>query len=242
MKLRRLNWGQRQLTALAAIAWLGLTPAKASAQKVWGAGPDQRTCVDVAVRETHPADLEWVYWVSGGAAFAGHGPKPSIGIGAELTRGLLVFRGFPAGDYGPWLGRAELRWGPWVQASTLGSVALVEGGFKLHLGAFYHASWGTYDLRLGGGYGAWSGEREPHAAVTLAWGFRSVVGRYTVRGFCDPPARTRPLASGGVLRFFVTHRRTLDRSELRETVFGIELSPELFLPPYSWFRLFGGPP
>lgn len=203
--------------------------------------PDRTpACIDIAVVEAHPAAVEWSYWTSGAASFDSRdaGSNPAAGLGADLTFGLLTYPGFPSGPYGA-LGRAELRGGPFVQMDMTGDGGLVEAGITLALGAVYHASFGTWTLRLGSGYGVRL-NAGPHVGVTFAWGVRSVRARYSKRGHCDAPTQTKPSAEAAVARLFVTHRRTL-REPASELLVGLELSPTFLLPPYTSFRLTGGP-
>lgn len=206
-------------------------------------GPLKRACSLVLVREATPARWEWVYWTSG----AWRQPRMSNdgtilgGVGAEITTGLLSYAGFPSGPYGRRLGRAELRVGPWMQALAGSRRDAIEGGIKLHLGAAYHASFGTYDIRMGLGYGTFVEHREPYASITFAYGIRSALSRYSEHGPCDPVAMPRGIATASVVRLFVSYRRPILLPSGDEVLFGLELSPTFLLPPYSWFRLGGGP-
>lgn len=58
---------------------------------------------------------------------------------------MLSHSGFPSDEYGRRLGRAEVRAGFWLSGATRQDGGLVEGGLKLHWGALYHASFGTFD-------------------------------------------------------------------------------------------------
>jgi hypothetical protein len=226
---------------LAAAASLAASTARAE-QKSIELGPVVKACPAVLLTDATPASWEWSYWAAGGAvrkhaASSGAG----AGIGAELTAGLLTYPGFPSGDYGRRLGRAEVRAGFWASGSTRADGGLVEGGLKLHLGALYHASFGTFDWRFGVGSGAFVSGREPFGSVTLAYGVRSVPSRYSHRGYCDPRPLPRAFALTSVVRVFATFRRAFG-SEESEWQFGVELSPSFFLPPYDPWRLLGGEP
>jgi hypothetical protein len=196
-----------------------------------------------------PAELEWTYWVSGGIV-TGLGDSPdavgAVGaIGFELTSELLRYHGFPSGYYGKQRGDAEIRVGPWVSAATRASGGLVEGGLKLHLGGIYHASFGTWDARLGAGYGAYTLDRSAHVTATLAYGVRGVLSRHPrerAQSWSETPPAPRALAEATVARIFVTLRQAFQLDETRELVVGVELSPTFLLPPYSWLRFGGGPP
>lgn len=220
---------------LSSLLWVRGAVAQADAQVA---------CPDVLILDVIPAKWEGAYWGSGGAVRSSgqNAWGMSWGLGAEVTKGLFTYHRFPfprAG--GPWDGRSELRGGLWTVFAVRSARVLIEGGPKLHLGGVLAPQWGTFDLRLGGGYGAFLEEGAPHISLTLLWGTRSVVKRYQNYGYCDPvPAPV--FAEAGVLRFFITHRRALGSFSDREVVFGLELSPTLLFPPYSFSRLGGGYP
>lgn len=199
------------------------------------------SCVDLAVHSAAPAKFEWSYWAAGGALLGGarRSAGASAGIGTELTLGLAQYRGFPSGVPST-ANQAELRAGPWFAAATQQDGGLIEGGVKLHVGAVYHASWGTYELRAGAGYGAFPDGRAFHWAATFAWGVRSVPKRYTLRGFCDPVPERATFAEASIARLLVTYRRAFDDAG-HQLLIGIELSPTFLLPPYGGARLSGGP-
>jgi hypothetical protein len=200
------------------------------------------TCEDVSVHEVKPAGLEWSQWVSGGAAFERRRSPSALGsIGFELTRQALAYRGFPAGPRG-WLSTAELRAGPWVTLSTGMRGGAVEGGLDLKAGGVFSGAWGSWDLRLGTGYGAFARDREPLLSATVLWGVRSVRRRYSRHLACLPAAPAASVAEASVIRLFVGVRAGLDHSDARELVAGVELSPSMLLPPYSWFRFVGAEP
>jgi hypothetical protein len=160
-----------------------------------------------------------------------------------VTVELFRYDGFPSGWYGGDRGDAEVRLGPWVVGATRRDGGLVEAGLKLHFGGVYHASFGTWDVRAGGGYGAFPDERAPHLSATLAYGVRGVLARHIDRRQCeDAPIMAESIAEATVARAFVTLRHGYDDHRAREVVFGVELSPTFLLPPYSWFRFGGGPP
>jgi hypothetical protein len=194
------------------------------------------------VIEAIPAEWEWVYWASAGASRVEPETWRAIGaIGAELTFGAMTYRGFPSGPYGAGRGKGQLRVGPWAAASTRNDGGVVEGGLTLDWGAVYHASFGTFDARLGGGYGAFAESRHPHGVITLAYGVRSAQPRYQNRDSVEPRPTTSIVAMASVARLFVTYRRALPDGAGSELGIGLELSPSFLLPPYSWFRLLGGP-
>jgi hypothetical protein len=231
--------------ALAVLALL-CAASRSLAQTPSGPHPLEGVCIAVLVREAVPARAEWTWWLSGGGgkdvSDSRSRGRAELGAGSELGFGLLRYRGFPSGAYGRQNGDAELRGGPWAAAGTDFHGPIVEGGVKLHLGAVYHASWGTFDLRLGGGYGVFDDQGSPHVTTTFAYGVRSFLGRYTERGACDPRPVPRAHGYGSVLRPFVTVRRPLETDQLYQLIVGLELTPSFFFPPLSWFRLGGGPP
>lgn len=197
-----------------------------------------------------PARFEWSYWVSGGigATRSRHGSNAGGqgAIGGELTLQALRYHGFPSGPcYAREKGDAEIRLGPWVSGATREAGGLVEGGLKAHLGGIYHASFGTWDVRGGAGYGAFADGLDPHATATLAYGARSALARYPRtrrQAYSEQPPEPRSFAEASIARIFITYRYALDRDNLREIMVGVELSPTFLLPPYSLFRFGGGPP
>jgi hypothetical protein len=220
-----------------------LATLPAAAEEVQLTGPLKNAYSLALFREATPARWEWAYWNSLGALRSSTPAwGASGGIGAELTFGALTYPGFPSGPYGPKLGRAELRTGLWGQAVTRAAGGLVEAGLKLHLGALYHASWGTFDLRAGGGYGAFERERRPHVNITFNYGVRSTLSRYSQRGAHEPRPIPRQLALTSVARLFATYRREVSQQAASELVIGLELSPTFLLPPYSAWRFAGGWP
>jgi hypothetical protein len=229
---------RRRLTGVLALfsCWASLAHAAAERRSV------RESCPQALIHEVNPARLEWAYWIAAGAVRGQDAPWSAVGgIGAELTLGVLTYRGFPATG-GPWAGRGEVRIGPWLAAATRREGGLLEGGPKLHLGGIYPPSWGTFDLRLGAGLGAFAEGRAANLSATMLWGTRGVLGRHTARSPCSPRAAPRDWAEASVLRLFVSHRRTIDAPIDSETAVGLELSPTLLLPPYSCYRLLGGAP
>ena len=199
--------------------------------------------MDVALHEVKPAHVEWAYWVSGGVVVgrSGRPASASGAIGFELTRQALLYRGFPAGEWG-WLALSELRIGPWLSAATRDDGGLVEAGLDLKWMAVYRPTWGTWDLRLGAGYGAFGSGRAPFMNATLLWGVESVRNRYQRRGYCEPSRPAATVAEASVVRVFFTHRAALTGSEFGEFVLGIEVSPSMLLPPWSGSRFIGNEP
>ncbi len=218
----------------------------AHAQEIDLRGPLSGACIAVLYHRAQPAKLDLATWTSAGVVArergAGTPADAQLAVGAELTTELARYRGFPSGPYGPHNGLAEIRVGPWVQAATSLPGGLVEAGLKTHVSALYHASWGTFDLRGGLGYGAFAEGRSPHAVATLTYGVRSFVRRHKYFGACDPVPRADAFEAGNVARLFVTARAPLDFPGAHQLVVGIELSPLFFAPPLSWFKVAGGPP
>ena len=105
-------------------------------------------CADVALEMASPAVTEASVLGAIGASEQGDAWSASVGGGTELTFGTPLWRGFPSGPYGERLDLAELRAGPWFAVFTRAHGVVVEGGPKLHLGAVYHASWGTFPTCL----------------------------------------------------------------------------------------------
>jgi len=222
---------------IASMTWLG----SARAARADRPSTPQRTtfCEDLLVIDAVPARNEWAYWVSGGGLTSPHERSgASVGIGTELTWSIATHRGFPAGVAGR--RTAELRMGPWFATAVRAEGGLVEGGLKLHWGAVEQSGFGTFELRLGAGVAAFSHGPAPTLDVTLLWGTRSVLARYSRRTPCDPVATAKSLAESSVLRLFLTQRNALSSERGHEIVIGIELSPSLLLPPYSWRRVLGG--
>jgi hypothetical protein len=227
-------------TTVASLA--ALTSVTSAHDCDWDHGPlgvcpcDRFGTANAAIAET----TTWVLAGGGWERAAGHTSSLGVlGIGGETTFGpLLRYSGFPANERPH---DAELRAGVWAVGITRFDGALLEGGVKAHLGAVEHAQWGTIDLRLGAGYGAFDPGRAPHFVVTFAWGTRSFLQRH---GQCGTGPQNLPKTHGfgSIVRPFVTLRRTVDDAPSTQLTFGIELSPTFLLPPYSWWRLAGGPP
>ncbi len=181
---------------------------------------------------------EWTFYGAiGDARTRDAGWTPSFGLGAELAWVVGRYHGFPSGAYHGAHGDAEVGVGAWGAASTRGERGLVEGGLKVHDGGGWHASWGTFDLRVGAGYARFGEGRAGHGVATLAYGVRSALFRYD-------DYRTRDALRGktDVARVFATYRRALDGSSASEIVLGLELSPTFFFEPTTWWRVGGGPP
>jgi hypothetical protein len=227
------------LITLAFLSALAL-PRPAAAQEIQISGPLQ-DCILLLVHDTVPAAAETSWWLTGGGgvrlADGGSDGLGILGAGAEVTVGLTTF-GSPRRYGGP----VELRWGPWAGGLTdLGGVR-VEGGLLMSVGQVRHAQWGTYALRIGGGFGDDGLGLAPHAVVTLTGGVRYVGARFHPRGACDPPAAQEPDAFATGARLFGSARAALEGEGLWQLTFGIELEPTFFFPPYSLGKWIGSGP
>jgi hypothetical protein len=207
-------------------------------------------CPDIGLSRSAPATAEVATFGSLGASHDGSTWSVAGGGGTELTFGGKLWRGFPSGPYGKENSFAELRAGPWFQAIVRAHGVVYEVGPKVHLGATYHASWGTFDVRPAIGTGEFATGRSALTSLTLAYGVHSEPGRYYTGGACVGPnglwgvtPEEKPKAFGlaSVLNVFGTYRRATDLPAW-EVVVGIEVSPTWALPPYSWSRLIGFPP
>ncbi len=183
----------------------------------------------------------WLGWAAGSARKTLRVPTPfgvfekqtetaatSVNAGLDVTTAVTFFGG---GYGGPW----EIRLGPWGAFEIPGDRgAFGEGGLTLVLTEQRHASFGTYGIRIGGGYG---GDREPSFSVTLFGGVRYVPARSGREG--SGPAGVIENATG--LRLVLTARRFFERQvrvpfgeqETGVILFGVEFEPSFLLPPYA---------
>lgn len=220
-----------------------LSAAPCGAQEIELIGPIQGACIARLDRYSVPARLEWSSWLSGGLTLDmprhnGVRSLPAVGLGAELTLGVLEYPGFPAAKRGssergdPEGNRAELRVGPWTSVERSAVGALVEGGLTAHLGTtddslnalVLLAPLGMADLRVGVGYGAFPDGRSAHVAIGVGWGYRVVFDRGSWGGACDETPPPALLADATLVRFVATVRRTTD-FPATEVGLAIELSP-----------------
>lgn len=201
-----------------------------------------KPCLSRSRDGTHAACMEWSFFDTTGVSVAsGHGSSPTVGLGAELSLLVLRYHGFPSGSYGGHDGDAEVSVGPFALASLREAGGVLEGGLAIHDGGGWHSSWGSFDLRVGAGYGQFPDGRAPHLVWGIGYGVRSALYRYP--GTHWSTARARPLfGQSDVARLSFLHRRPFGEVHGYELVFGIELSPTFFLPPLSWWRVAGGPP
>jgi hypothetical protein len=239
----------RGVAAALVLTVIGVATPSA-AQEIVLTGPLAGACPAILKRYHVPAKLEASEWIGTGVSDGRQAGADHVSAffraGAELTAGVLSYPGFPAPrrdrigpEPPPWVwNRAELRLGPWAAAETRSAGWLVEGGITALLGTtddylnwlFFTAPWGMFDLRVGGGYGAFPDGRSPHLAAALGWGYRYVSARQTWGGACDPPPPAAPLAEATLLRFVATVRRATGLPAT-EVVFAIELSPSWVLAP-----------
>ncbi|MBX3230575.1 MAG: hypothetical protein KIT84_00045 [Labilithrix sp.] len=219
-------------------AWL-LGIACLAAPAVAEAEEAQKTCS--AERQCTPALFEWTPWIAGGVAFGiGERAAAAAGFGLELTSGIVTWKGPPLvadagwtplrGDSGY---RAELRAGPWVYAETRGREgAVAEGGLTLHVGSTHDyldkvtelLPAGMFDLRAGGGYGAFPAGRAAHYALALGWGYRVAPDRTTSVDCGAPRPEPRTLLDATVVRL-VTTARHAPAIDAWEIALSIEISP-----------------
>ncbi len=99
-----------------------------------------------------------------------------------------------------------------------------------------HAQWGTFELRVGGGYGAFDDGPSPHVALTLAGGARAYPSRRH-RTTYNPPGLSLEIARPW--RVFGTLRRTLEGAVAHALVFGLEITPAFLLAPRDTWQLIG---
>lgn len=178
-----------------------------------------------AASRAQSSDVEvgpWLGWAAG-VELLDHGkdrPASLLNAGFDITSFVTAFGG---GYGGPW----EVRMGSWAAFNApTGHGASGEGGITLVLTQAQHASWGTFGLRGGVGYG---GDHETHVTMTLWGGVRYVPARagYGASGLFSK-------ATG--IRIVMTARREIDPVEVGALLFGVEFEPDYLLPPYSLFK------
>lgn len=183
------------------------------------------TCALAGDAHAQDRDFEigpWLGW-EGGVEWQGGRQRDVFYLNAGLDVTVSPTT-FGSAGYG---GAFELRTGPWLAFhAPTDRKASGEGGLTMIVTQTNHAQWGTFGLRVGTGYG---GDFEAHIVAT-AWG-----------GVRYVPARAGEGSSGGFpkatgLRVVATYRHTIDPIERTALVFGIELEPDYFLPPYSLFK------
>lgn len=227
-----------------------MAPSAAAAQR-------EEICLDVGLSLAKPAVAEWTYWIGVGG---GWGALGEAGEHADLVLragGGVDFELGRIGDERRYGGPVEIRSGPWVGLdATFGEGVLepgvaLEGGLSLDIGQTSHAQWGDYSLRVGAGAVWYAAGWRPAGSLTLMWGVRSVLDRYIEGGACvsgdgrgyvsvdeGRPRSDHALASG--IRIFGTLR--VDGEASYTLIFGVELEPTFFLPPYSGARWIGARP
>ena len=214
------------------------------------------------------SSTQWAWWLGAGAGKRGVGGRTSAHktIGAVRLGGAASFQLAQPDMLGD---EYELRWGPWLMAETQLDGLLGEGGVELAATPIKVARL-AYALRLGGGYGKDKSGGVPEASATLTIGTRSLVADGGGGGDDDadddeqggdddedakPKKRkSKPVKSGGGgnggattgnmangIRGFFTFRNTPPKSGHGLTfLVGVEITPSLFLPPYTKARWMGG--
>lgn len=194
-------------------------------------------CIAIAIQDVTPATFELSPWLFGGGGFRTRdgGGLGTLGGGADGTFGIATI-GSPRAFYG---GPVELRAGPWIAIETPFDRVRGEGGLALTVGQVRHARWGTFGVRLGAGHDF---QDRPHLVGVLTYGVRYVPGRIAEeRGACDPPSPTPDFALGSGAKVFGALRRPVGTGAEQgfEMVFGVELEPTFFLPPYRLSKWIG---
>jgi hypothetical protein len=212
-----------------------------SAQEIQVAGP-VKGCILLLIREAVPARAEWSWWLSGGGGALWRLGKDSLRLGVAGAGAEVSFALAQLGKQHRYGGPVELRWGQWAMGSSDFHGGRGEVGLLMSVGQVAHAQWGTYALRLGGGYGDDTLGRRPHVVATFTGGVRYVADRYHDRGACDPPARAKDSAFASGARLFATARSTLDTDRAWQLTFGVEIEPSWFFPPYSLHKWIGSGP
>jgi len=183
---------------------------------VLAGAPSGEACAQSSDIEIGP----WLGWAAGPEWQNGRQRdvfRLSVGLDATDRTGT-----FGDGYGGAW----EVRMGPWL-AFELPSDRRPggEGGMTMILTQVHHASWGTFGLRLGAGYGA---ELATTLVATLWGGVRFVPAR------AGQGSGSFAKATG--VRIVATYRETLEPMKATALVFGIEFEPDYFLPPYALFK------
>ena len=206
-----------------------------------GASFGVRACPAILRHFSTPSKLEVMPWLSvAGRVFDDNGLQTSASFGAGMeATGDLAELGRPS--YG---GPVVLRWGIFGQAETdLDNHFLGDGGLVFSAGQTEHAPFGSYTLRVGGGYGRQPGlDWGSHLTFTLTGGVHSLLDRYSEGGGCDRPPAAGEIGFGSVLRLFVTARTPVENFAQPSVTFGLEFSPGFLLPPYDVMRLAGARP
>lgn len=211
------------LSSLPSIA-LSIAPSKAEAH-----------CAPAAM----PATVEWELWIGAGGGLRDVArPReravPEGTIGGGVTFQLMNF-----------FGMSEVRAGPWLAAITDVTGIRGEGGLELVLTESRGpAAFGTWWLRLGGGYGIDDVGRAPSYSMTFAWGPRPVTGRnggdagrcFSLGHDFQGPEH----AIAHAFRLFATARALFATDRDWTIVAGVEVDPMLWFPPYRAERLVGG--
>ncbi|MBK8253818.1 MAG: hypothetical protein IPK82_14280 [Polyangiaceae bacterium] len=166
----------------------------------------------------------WLGWAAGPNLGKG-GPSEVtfVNAGFDVTTPVWIF----GGGYG---GSSELRFGPWIAyQSLLGVGSMGEGGLTLVLTKTEHAQWGTFGVRMGGGYGL---DNQAHFVATFWGGVRYV----PVRAGESPDGIANKVTG---IRIVASVHHQLDPENISALVFGVEFEPEYLLPPYSPYKWAG---
>ncbi len=236
-----------------AIAWLiVMLLSAAETGSAQSSASEYCQYTNVAVNRTSVA--EWSTWLGlgGGKRFTGD-ERGRFGLRIGGTVDFPLARLGRRGRYG---GSFEFRTGPYVQAETTIDAQLFEGGVTLDFSQYKHAQWGTFAIRGGGGVALRQSEARgtpdrlvPFGSITLTYGVRSTWGRTVSFLMCERDIdnefreATGPRAGNGYAsgaRLYGTVR--VDRDGVVSVMFGVEIEPSFFFPPYSLIRMIGARP
>lgn len=191
-------------------------------------------CADNPRSQCAPVPFEVLPWAhAGGGLRTGH-LRPVLSLGGGID-GTFDVAGITGGN----LVGMRLRVGPWIGFETPMDQMRGEGGVSVTIGDTAWRHFGTFGLRLGGGHSTAGAQ---HLMGQVSWGTRYVPSRCWSLGTCGEPDGARhsaSMASGA--RFFAALRRDVGMGGAYDLVFGMELPPTFFLPPYSLSSLLGDP-
>jgi|GEM_PF-4180758 len=196
---------------------------------------------------------QWTWWLGGG------GGRRGVGARASALKNVGVARLGAAASFGlAGMGdQYELRWGPWLMAETQFDGLLGEGGVELAVAPVRVARL-AYGLRLGGGYGKDKLGGAPEVSATLMVGTRSLAGGGDEDdaedeqgdGDDEKPKRKGQASStsgraasqwaNGIRAFFTFRNPPPKSGHGLSFLLGVEITPALFLPPYTKQRWLGG--
>lgn len=211
-----------------------LAPLSAHAQSREG------ICADVRLGMAKPAVAEWTYWLGAGGGWGALGNLNERAIVDLRLGGGVDFSIAREGSERHYGGPLEVRLGPWIQAATSIDDVVLEGGAMLDIGQTAHAQWGTFGMRVGiGTRGDAQGFRVA-GSLTLTYGVRYAPERYSDGGGCVEEDGLHIVDAGREvqdhgfvtgIRLFGTAR--VDAENVYSLVFGVELEPTFFFPPYE---------